>query len=167
MGKLHAGILLLFVGMGFSSCVNDNEPEIEKGGLQSGNQYVPGHLASFMIKPDILFKYDVSTATLYATERQSTIDLNHPQFVRTLEVSDSIKTALDQLFSNIPNAILSNSNHDIGDYGADMGFTYLEIDSQQIKYYWRLQSNQVSPEIEAFKRSLDVSTQVLVKKFGL
>jgi hypothetical protein len=84
-----------------------------------------------------------------------------------LEVSDSIKTALDQLFSNIPNAILSNSNHDIGGYGADMGFTYLEIDSQQIKQHWSLQSKQVSPEIEAFKRSLDVSTQVLAKKFGL
>jgi hypothetical protein len=104
--------------------------------------YVFGHLGSFIMNPDCLYKFE--NDILYTTHRQPSIDVNNPPAYVQITASDSIKAALKNLLSNVPSSIVANSTHQGGSYFPDMGYTYLQIQDQDKKSYWSIQANTPS-----------------------
>jgi hypothetical protein len=101
-----------------------------------------GHLGSFIMNPDCLYKFENNV--LYTTHHKPSIDVNNPPSYYEINASDSIKTVLKNLLSNIPSSILTNTSHEIGVYFPDMGYTYLQIQDQEKKSYWMIQANTAS-----------------------
>ena len=136
----------------FSSCEDASRPVPNQDVVLTNAQVIFGHLGSFRINPDILYKLENNT--LYTTHRLPSIDLqNLPPFYPAT-VSDSLKSAVSTLFQNLPSALTSSSSHVVGSYFPDVGYAYIQIKKDSLIQYWDLEGS-LPADLQNFSAQLN------------
>lgn len=134
-----------------TSCQDAYRPAPTEKVIPPYKQVIFGHLGSFMVNPDILYKLENNT--IYTTHRQATMDMENLPAFYPVNVSDSLRNAVETLFAGLPSALTNNTSHSVGVYFPDVGYSYISVSKGEQIQYWYLQAT-LPAELNDFSKSL-------------